>query len=297
MRSKAVSVRLTSVEEVQASVQTFGSRVVALLDEHIASPEEGGTAWSYQQVFDHLDNDLEAVQMGLVTAEDEHVRQLIRVSKLQRDTDRLTSELYGQQVAVRQTFAGLFGSEHGFEVAAISGDTPRSRKDLEEQVDQTIKLLRDPAVEVPELKVRQGIVIDLVGLAEGLEAGKTELGSARSGLLRARKAGAQTLLAKRAAMVELDRVFPAAAGILEGLFRLVGEVDLADRIRTSIRRVTGRRSAEDDEIPAEGASSTDAESAGAVPDGPPSSEPLAAAAPQPAESTPPESAEPASSPA
>ncbi len=298
MRSKGVSLRLTSVEEVQASVQTFGSKVTGLLDERIEPVQNSSAAFSYQDVFDHLDSDLEAVRLRLVKAEDEHVRQQIVISNLQRKSDRSKAELYGQQVAVRQILGGLFGPEHGFELAAIAGHTPRGRKDLEEQVDLTIKLLRDPQVEVPESKIRQGVEIDLGAISNGLEAGKSELGAARSGLLRARKAGAQTMLVKHAAMTEFDRVFPATAGTLEGFFRLVGEVELADRIRTSIRRVTGRRGAEDDEVPAEGAESTDGKTGGAVSAAPPSSEAapespeFGVSGPESAEPAPPESVEP-----
>lgn len=302
MRSKGVSVRLTSVEEVQASVATFGSKVADLLDERLGPAPEGLTAFSYQQVFDHLDSDLEAARLGLVKAEDEHVRQQIVISKLQRESDRSKAALYGQQVAVRQIVGGLFGPEAGFELAAIAGHTPRGRKDLEEQVDLTVKLLRDPEVEMPQPKIRQGVEIDLGAIADSLEAGKSELGAARSGLLRARKAGAQTMLVKHAAMTEFDRVFPATAATLEGFFRLVGEVDLADRIRTSIRRVTGRRGTEDDETPAEGAPSTDGESGDAASEAAPSSEapsesPASGVSEPPsAEPAPPEPVEPAVSP-
>ncbi len=275
MRSKGVTVRLASAEEVQASVHTFGNKVVGLLDERLESPGEGIASFTYQPVFDHLYGDLEEVLLGLVEAEDAHVRQQIVISNLQRESDRLKTELYDQQVAIRQTFAGLFGSEHENELAAISGRTPRGRKDLEEQVDQTIKLLRDPAVEVPELKIRQGVEINFGALAEGLEAGKVELHAARSGLLRARKGAVQTMLVKHAAITEFNRIFPATAGILEGFFRLVGEVELADRIRTSIRRVTNREGAEDDEAPAEDPQSTEGESgdtelAAAMPESTPS---------------------------
>jgi hypothetical protein len=279
MRTRGVFQRLTSVEEVQASLRTFGGGVATLLDERSAPPGDGATPVSHQRVFDNLGSDLETARLGLVGAEDEHVRQQVRISNLQDESDRLVSELYDQQVAVRQTVTGLFGAKRGFELTAVSGSTPRARKDLEEQVDQTVKLLKDPAIEVPPLRVRGGVEISLVGLAEGLEAGQAELHAARTALLDARKAGARTLLAKYAAMADFDRVFPAAAGILERFFRLAGEVELADRIRTAIRRVTRRQGAEDEEVPEE-----TAPPAGGEPgDGAPGDSP---APPEPAEPPP-----------
>ena len=282
MRTRGVFQRLTSVEEVQASLRTFGGGVATLLDERSAPPGDGATPVSHQRVFDNLGSDLETARLGLVGAEDEHVRQQVRISNLQDESDRLVSELYDQQVAVRQTFTGLFGAKRGFELAATSGNTPRARKDLEEQVDQTVKLVKDPAIEMPALRIRGGVEVNLVGLAEGLEVSQLELRAARTGLLDARKAGARTLLAKRAAMADFDRIFLAAAGILEGFFRLAGEVDLADRIRTSIRRVTNREGAEDEEVPEETAPPADGQPGdGASGDSQPPSESAESAEPAP----------------
>jgi hypothetical protein len=288
MRSRGVFLRLTSIEEVQASLRTFGGRIAALLDAQLGSldaglPEDGGAPFVYQQVFDQLGARLEAVRLVLVEAEDEHVRQQARISSLQSDSERYFAELYSQQVGVRQILAGTFGADRGFELAAISGNTPRGRKDLEEQVDQTVKLLRVPAVEIPEPRIRRGAHLDFVELADGLEDAKSDLRDARAELLRARKAGVQTMLVKRAAMADADRVFPAAAGTLEGFFRLVGEAELADRIRTSIRRVTRRQGSEDEEDVAAEEASTDVEPTEAsvpepasVPDVPPVAEPAVA---------------------
>ncbi len=51
---------------------------------------------------------------------------------------------------------------------------------------------------------------------------------------------------RRRAIAEFDAIFPWAAQAVEGVFRMAGERDLADRIRTSRRRVT-RRQAEETE--------------------------------------------------
>jgi hypothetical protein len=286
MRSRGVSVRLTSIEEVLASLQTFGSRIAALLDEQLGSlaadVPDGGAPFAYRQVFDQLDAKLESVRVQLVAAEDEHVRQQARTANLQRESELFFVELYRQQVGVRQILAGTFGPEHVFELAAISGNTPRGRKELEEQVDQTVKFLRVPAVEMPERRVRRGANLDFGDLADGLEDAKSDLREALAELRRARKTRIRTMLVKNATIADVDRLFPAAAGTLEGFFRLVGEAELADRIRTSIRRVTRRQGDEDEEVAGE-EPSTDGEPAtvsvsqpASAPDAPPSAEPAVA---------------------
>jgi hypothetical protein len=94
MRTRGVFQRLTSVEEVQASLRTFGGGVATLLDERSAPPGDGATPVSHQRVFDNLGSDLETARLGLVGAEDEHVRQQVRISNLQDESDGLVSELY-----------------------------------------------------------------------------------------------------------------------------------------------------------------------------------------------------------
>ncbi len=294
MRSRGVSVRLTSIEEVQASLQIFGGRIAAMLDEQLGSlglPEDGSMPFAYQQVFNQLDAKLESVRVRLVEAEDEHVRQRALTANLQRESERQSSELYRKQVAVRRSLDGAFGPEYVFQLAAISGPTPTARKALEEQVDQTVKLLRDPVADAPELQLEDGVDIHFDRLAVALESRRAAHHSARSELLRARKARAATMLDKNAAMAAADRIFPAIASSLEGYFRLVGEVELADRIRTSSRRVTRNQGAEDEEAPVDAAPSEDAAPADGESASPPAE---AASEPQAAESAPTETVEPAS---
>ena len=248
MREKGISQRLQSVEEVRASLASHGGRVSARLDARLGPPAgaEGDSTFSYQQQFQQLDSELATIQNDLIAAEDIHVRQQIRISKLITLGDELTEELRNRQVAVRQSLSGLFGSERCFEVAAIKGDTPRARKSLVEQVDLTVKLLRVPEGELPPILV-PGIEVDFAGVADGLEDLRGELDATRLELLRENKAGDGTRLAKNEQAAELDRMFPWIASTLESLFRLVGETSLAERIRTSIRRVTRRQDEEGSE--------------------------------------------------
>lgn len=259
MREKGVSQRLQSAEEVRASLASHGGRISPQLDQRLVPPTEteGDSTFTYELQFQQLDSELASIQDRLIAAEDVHVRQQIRISQLIQRSDQLTDELRGRQVAVRQSLSGLFGSDRCFVVAAISGDTPRRRKALVEQVDLTVKLLRDPEGELPPILV-PGIAVDFDAVAGGLEDLRGELDAVRLELLRQNKAADATRLGKNEAIAEFDRVFPWVASTLESQFRLVGESELADRIRTSIRRVT-RRQAE--ERPEEGSTGPSAESA------------------------------------
>ena len=268
MRSRGSFVRIQSVEEVRASLATFGAGVAQRLDQRRAEPVEGETAFSYQQVFDDFDRELETIHTVLVTAEDERVRKRIQVSRSARLGEQLTEALYDRQVAVRRTLAGIYGPDRGFEVAAVEGKTPRTLKGIADQVDVTVRLLRQPEVELPTLEV-DGVVVDLGTMAGRLETELADLQDLGVRLERARKAAGESVVVRKQAIEEFDGVFPWVARALESLFRLVGETDLAERIRTSVRRVTRRQADEPEKADGaagedSGESASDAESSGAT---------------------------------
>jgi hypothetical protein len=258
MRRKAVSRRLGAVAEVRASIHAHRGLVAAKLDERLP-PSDGESTFGYQVYFDHMDGELEAVEQGLIASEDEHARKLAQIVQTRREKEELTDGLQDKQIAARQIVNGYFGEDRGFEVAAIKGRTPQDSKSLAEQVDQTTKFLRDPAGESSPGRIR-GVSLDFEEMALDLE---TDLGSVESTsteYIRLRKEADGTRQAVNAAIAGFDAVFPWVTSSLEGHFRLVGERELADRIRTSRRRVT-RRQGEVGEGEESGESSSDEGSA------------------------------------
>ncbi len=245
MRRKGSLIRIEASREVRTSVATFGDGVVERLDARRPAPVEGDPVFTYQLVFDDLNRDLEAVQDKLIEAEDAHTRSRIRRADLARTSEELTTGLYDRQVATRRTLAGLYGPDRGFEIAAIEGETPRGLGGLVNQVDQTVQLLREP--EVALAPVVEGGEELLDTMAGRLETGLENLSEVRVDLDQARKAVSETVIARNKAIEEYDRVFPWVARAFESYFRLAGETELANRIRTSVRRVTRRRSDEQEE--------------------------------------------------
>ncbi len=246
MRSIGSRIRIQSAAEVRASLDTFGGGIVGKLDTSSPAPPGGESGVSYGAVFDDIDGRLATVQEKLVNAEDAHVRQLIQISDMKRSSEESTADLYNRQVAVRRVLAGLFGPDRGFEVAAIRGVTPQDLGPLSDQVGLTVKFLKEPAIEVPTSRAA-GVVVDYAAMASSLETGLGEIVQIGDQLVRARKASDNTVIAKRQATAEFDALFPWAAQTVEGIFRMAGERELADRIRTSRRRVTGRQAVETEE--------------------------------------------------
>lgn len=248
MRRKEVSRRLKSVAEVRAALAAHRDRIIPLLDGRLP-PLNGEGVFSYGGCFDHLDHELEQVEDQLVVAEDEHTRKRVHISQERRRSAELTADLSDKQIPARKTLVGLFGEDRDFELAAISGRTPQSPRILAEQVDQTIKLLRDPEGELPQMKIG-GVMVDLDEMADDLVSDLGTLQAARVEYDRRRKEADATRVVTNEAIATYDKVFPWATRTLESLFRLVGELTLADRIRTSVRRVT-RRQGESEQDPPE----------------------------------------------
>ena len=166
MRRKAVSRRLGAVTEVRASVRAHRDRVVPQLDERLPPPA-GEATFTYEVFFDHMDGELAGAQQRLIAAEDAHQRKLAQAVQLRREGTELTQVVYDKQSAARQVLAGYHGRDRGFEVAAVSGPTPQESKPLAEQVDQTVKMLRNP----PGLLAGRiaGVAIDRETMALDLE--------------------------------------------------------------------------------------------------------------------------------
>jgi len=147
MRKKEVSKRWQSIAEVRASLGVHRAHIGDKLDQRAEA--QSVEAFSYQPFFDHTDGELARVQRQLVTAEDDHVRQLVRLVGLRRQTRDLAAGVYDKQVAARRILSGLYGDDRKFELAAIEGATPQAAQVLAEQVDQTVNLLLDPGAAVP----------------------------------------------------------------------------------------------------------------------------------------------------
>ena len=185
------------------------------------------------------------------------MKQTAKISQLRRQRDQGVADTYEKQTAARGILASLYGKDLDFELAAVSGKTLSSSRTLAEQVDQTVKFLRTPEEEEPSRKVA-GVELELPTMADDLEDGQKQLIQVRTDLVRAKKVADGTRQTTSQAIKDFDLVFLWIARSLEGLFRLAGEAELADRIRTSVRRVT-RRQADQEAEPAESSSDDDSE--------------------------------------
>ncbi len=244
-----------SAKEIRVAVDTDGGRIGGSLNEqHPLPAEDGQPAFDHRKHMQHLVTKLDSAVERATEAEDEHATSLISVSRLQSERDDSVTANHGKLVAVRQGLESLYESG-GFELAHVSGDTPRVPDKLAEQLAQTAKLLRAPAVEPRQLKV-EGFAVDLEAVAGDLESRVPKLRSAIASLDGARKKAEGTKVVKDQALKALHRTVLWVGRTVEGLFYLAEEDELAMRIRSSTRRPQRPSEKAAQETPAEETDST-----------------------------------------
>ena len=227
MRRLGVLRPIQSIEEVQASIDTFGDRIADGMDARRVPPDDGGgPRFSYRDVVDDLGQNLEPMRQKVVAAEDEHVRRLAHAAALRRQGEELGTELYDQQVMARRILGGAY-PKRGFELAAVSGTTPRNYKPLQEQVDQTVKLLREPVAELPPVKL-SGVEITPVEVADGLQLTLQGFRTHRAEHARAQKAVGESQVDLDRTLDEFRATFPWIARTFEGFARLAGSYQSTD---------------------------------------------------------------------
>jgi hypothetical protein len=226
---------MQSAREIKVAIEADGDRVGGLLNEQHPLPvEEGEPAFDYRQHMRHLSSHLDMAVDGAVVSEDAHADQEIRGSRLQEERDEVAGRGYDKLISARYGLESLY-KRGGFELAFLSGATPGAPRRLVEQLGQSAKLLRQPVVERRDVKVR-GFTVDFDEVADDLESEEKALRSALNRVDAAKKKADGTLLAKRKAADVLRRTLGWVGQTTEGLFRLAGEDELAERIRTSTRR-------------------------------------------------------------
>ncbi len=277
MRRKGVSDRLFSGGAVMTAVITDGDNVADRLEERYGSApptlprevtstadatnlEEFAAAFSYRQHLDHLFGDLETAHSGLAAADDEHQGKLMLLEELYHQRDEVGDKLQSVYFKVRHTLETLYSEtqrrgrrwRRGFVLASVSGVTPRTPRRFLQQVEQTEKFLREPAVEPPSLELN-GIQVDFVGLADDLKPLRQHYADLLDGIDRAGKQAEGAMVAKNEAIGQYDRIFGWVTNAFESLFGLAGLEELARRIRPSVRR-KGRRAVDEEDAPQEQAS-------------------------------------------
>ncbi len=222
---KPAARRLKSIARLRSLFRTSREALATALARRSAAT--GGEAVAYDPLFDHLDAELAAAERHLAAAEDAYHRDRAETSNLRLRRDEAAAELYAHQRPTRRLLLHLGRAPE------IAESTPRAAAALARQTRLTLGLLR-------HLEGRpqptEGVEIHHRALAARLQPRLARLEDLCDALLSARAVTAATCEQADGALAAADRVVPGVARSLEGLYRLAGMDDLAERIRRCVRR-------------------------------------------------------------
>jgi len=252
-KPSSIDARLREFGVVDAAVETHGNDGADLLNTRFAAGE-GEPAADYHIVFADLGEELRSARDAMITANDAHVGVLAGIVGMRKERDTLHKVLSGRFQKARHTLENLADPGQGFELLAVSGDTPRDPTGLVRQVRATVGFLEAPKAALPDPGL--GVTVDLTAMAAQLGTDADGLDAVLTALDRERKVAQTTRQAKNDAFAAYDGTFRFVASTLEGLFHLAGLHELAERVRPSSHR-PGR--------PAEDGGSKDGEPAGDPP--------------------------------
>ncbi len=128
---------LRSADEIKVAIDTDGDRIGGLLNQqHSLPPIEGEGAFDYRQHMHHLVRQLDTAADAAIVAENAYHNQGIQVSRLRDERDEVVKIGYDKLVAARQGLGSVY-KRGSYELARVSGDTPRVPDRLSIQLGQT----------------------------------------------------------------------------------------------------------------------------------------------------------------
>lgn len=235
---------LATSEEIISSIETHGVEVAARLEEKwtaMAAPPDSTPELDAPSPPDYMGNLLAlrdglSVSAGALTRSDQvHVHNLAGLIELRDERGEIFAVAYDKFSAMRRTIDDLHGDGQAFVLAAMESPTARTSKKLLRQLDLALPHLRTPNPKLALNKVA-GVTIDTVEMARELGNLTDKLRAKQNEYQRALRVAQASRKEKTRRIDEHQDNNTWTARIVEGYYRLAGETELADRIRTVAAR-------------------------------------------------------------
>lgn len=234
--NKQVLDRKTSTELVAAAAETHAARITdgftAAFEAKLGKKE--GKVPDLGLAVLLIARALRDVTGELVAKSDAYDAELADDSAPRDARDTAVAALVDTMVGVRAAVETLYGTP-GLEALGIDGRTPTDPAGIASHASKAASRLRDPKVELPKA-VRKGIKIDLAALAGELDAPLATLAQAQKDVVREVREAQAASDGKTKAMTANDDLFGRAANFISAALELVGEDELAARVRPVVRR-------------------------------------------------------------
>ncbi len=219
----------------------YGDFVTSLLQDGETAPEIGFHVELLKRGVERGRERLQSFNEGIV-------EQTHEDAKVRAEIDRHHKAVDGKLRQVRHLCRGFYGSE-GVSRIGLQEDPPEGSSRLHEQgVTVKASLLKPDLGLEPmiEIEVGDGVARPEEQMAAQLEPELSELGALLADRHQENRKSADLRSRRRRAIEEFDREVRAIVRMAQGIFRLAGREELADRFRPILRRIT-RRLKKDDE--------------------------------------------------
>lgn len=221
---------------------------------------------------------------AMMSASNAHRQDFHAVGTRREERDRVAAEAYERVIALRRALEGVVGERASVALLGVEGTTPREPARLLEHLVEAVERLSDPPPDLPPARVA-GLGPDYPQLAAGLAEARDALAAAIEAVEEEDRRRQAALVARDEARERFRRFYVGWTRVLDGLYVVAGQRELASRLRPAEPPVG-------ETPPAERPPVTPPQQAPpAANDGPPA--PLPALPPLPAVSTPPTLAPPA----
>ena len=200
---------------------------------------------------------LEASAAEVRQTDQAHRENLVQLAQLRADRRDLLERFKIGHRALRDSFTGTYGPKS---LPLMGLDAPPARASLaaREQLREVVSRMRDGelAKSLPEPIAGQ-TPIDLETLSAAREADIVLYDKTSAEFKRTRKRVDESRLARKEARARNRRVYSNVARVQEGLYRLAGLGDLADRIRFTVRSPNKKKEEPAPQTPEPDGQSTD----------------------------------------
>lgn len=233
MPSKLVVDRQKSAAQVAAAGETHAGTIGTALPTALSPVLQAGETLPDFRFFVVLLMRYLLFKLNLmVTADETRDSELRHDAQPRAARDNVARQLYDQILQVRDTVTGIYGEAVARELGLV-GETPVEPVALMRLANQVAEDLGQMHLPAPRML---GATLDIATIVQQLTATTSELDGHLVDLAREIRQAQTTLTNKNRAIAGYDTTYTAVIQILGGLLLLVGEPELAERIRPTRRR-------------------------------------------------------------
>lgn len=233
MASKLVTDREKSTNAVIAAARTHGAVAASAIAQALAGVlEKGEKQPDVALLLELCTRVLDRSIAQVVTTDKANEAELADDAEPRERRDELAATLNADIVELKEIATGILGRAV-LQPLRLQGTTPRDPLALVRYAEGVAGALR--TVELPKSRVR-GARFRAKEWVQRLEETIEGLSAALRDVAREAREAEGTLVAKNRALVEHDRTFGDVATLVSALLRMGGEVELAARVRPSVRR-------------------------------------------------------------